>query len=345
MCNVRMLTWGEDLIQLLVFDQEAIVAERGFDFEISCIGDHVGEFSHLGGSEADVGGDPHDDGGYIDTFKSLGHPSSAAADIVSIESIQDRDVRIDIKTAAEFFALIILVGRSAMGSQGVMIIEVLLCDIITFGTTVSHHTDGTCSGEAGSAGIGRWVAVRRVAEYCHTLCFIGGDEPRGGLGGCGDQHEIIESLRFGDSPFDGLESPDGATDDSVDMVDAEVLGEEDMRPDHIADGESWEILIIGGAGGGVDRERSGGAIMRSDDIGTYGEILVRVEESPLLYGVWPPVSHLAIGGEGMTHPRHIASIGIQSAVGVIGDGETRKGASKFEIELPGIIKILDHYCE
>ena len=329
MCNVRMLTWGEDLIQLLVFDQEAIVAERGFDFEISCIGDHVGEFSHLGGSEADVGSDPHDDGGYIDTFKSLGHPSSAAADIVSIESIQDRDVRIDIKTAAEFFALIILVGRSPMGSQGVMIIEVLLCDIITFGTTVSHHTDGTCGGEAGSAGIGRWVAIRRVAEYCHTLCFIGGDEPRGGLGGCGDQHEIIESLRFGDSPFDGLESPDRATDDSVDMVDAEVLGEEDMRPDHIADGESWEILIIGGAGGGVDRERSGGAIMRSDDIGTYGEILVRVEESPLLHGVWPPVSHLAIGGEGMTHPRHIASIGIQSAVGVIGDGETRQGASKF----------------
>jgi len=59
-------------------------------------------------------------------------------------------------------------------------------------------------------------------------------------------------------------------------------------------------------------------------------MVFRVEEMACTEKPCPPIAGVRIGRQRMAHPDHIAAIGIQGAVGVIGNVQRWQRATKFE---------------
>ena len=95
-----------------------------------------------------------------------------------------------------------------------------------------------------------------------------------------------------DAPFDTLKSPDAATDKQFHLADAEMRRQQAVCLYHITNGEWWEIVVPRVSRLWVNVERSRGPIMRSEEVGTDDEILLRIKEAPPLHRVWPPVRHI-----------------------------------------------------
>ena len=67
-------------VQLLVFDQKPVVAERGVDLAVEAPGNLSVQFAHLTRGEDDVGRDSHDECPGTDPAEGCGYPAAAAPD-------------------------------------------------------------------------------------------------------------------------------------------------------------------------------------------------------------------------------------------------------------------------
>ena len=90
-----------------------------------------------------------------------------------------------------------------------------------------------------------------------------------------------------------------------------------MCVDDVADGISREITIVGFTGEGIVMERGCGAVGRAEDIGTYHKVVGRIKKLPLLHGVGPPVTHVTVASQSMTHPYDIGVVLVKRSVSMV----------------------------
>ena len=86
------------------------MAERRVDFVVRAAGDHGVQAAHLGGREDDVGRDADHQRPGRDAAERLLQSAPPAARVVRVEGVEDRVIGVGVVTAAEFFALVLLVG-------------------------------------------------------------------------------------------------------------------------------------------------------------------------------------------------------------------------------------------
>ena len=95
----------EDFVQLFVLDQEAVVSHRRIDLSIDGIRNIGGKSPHILRRKYHIGGDADDYRRGGDTAERRLDTAASAPDIMRIESIQYRDIRIGIEPSRKFLAL------------------------------------------------------------------------------------------------------------------------------------------------------------------------------------------------------------------------------------------------
>ena len=144
--------------------------------------------------------------------------------------------------------------------------------------------------------------------------------------------ETLKTLRLHHGPLHSLETAYRAAYECVDVSDAEGVGQYAVGIDHISYGVLGKIAVIGATRGGIFMQRARGAIGRADEVGTYYKITCRVEKHTFLHRVGPPVLHVTVGSQGMTHPHDVVALLVERAIGIVSDAQTLERAAKFECE-------------
>ena len=170
-----------------------------------------------------------------------------------VEGVEDRVIGVGVVTAAEFFALVLLVGARPV--HGGELLAVLLGEVVAFGTAVAQQADGPGRRQSFHSGVVARLAESRVGLDGHALRFVDGDGPGRSLGRGGDQHEPFDPLRFRNGPLDGLKTSDRAAHQRPDAPDAERVGQQPVRPHDVANREGRKILVPGPPRGGIHVQR------------------------------------------------------------------------------------------
>lgn len=71
-------------------------------------------------------------------------------------------------------------------------------------------------------------------------------------------------------------------------MDAQNVGQQPVRPYHVADRQFGEIFVIGASGRRIDVQRPGRAVVRAEYVGADDEMLGGVEEFARFDRVRPP---------------------------------------------------------
>ncbi len=146
--------------------------------------------------------------------------------------------------------------------------------------------------------------------------------------GC-QQEELLDHCRFGNGPFHGLVAAHAAAHEQVDLFNAQMPAQQDMRLHHIANGNERELVIERFAGSRIDAQRPRGAVAGADDIGANDKIFLRIDHFTRANNAFPPVGSIGIGCEGMADPYHFA-VRAQGSIGMVGNGQLWKLLSGFQ---------------
>ena len=114
-----------------------------------------------------------------------------------------------------------------------------------------------------------------------------------------------------------------------------------LRPHHVANGDDGKVEAPGHAGGRVRGSRAGGAHAAPDHVRADHEIALGVDRPAGTDHGLPPsrllrdrmqIGNVLIPGEGMADQHRIAALGIECAVGLVGDLERREVDAGIEPE-------------
>lgn len=331
----------EEIVELVVFDKESVVAEWRMDFAVDGAGDFRTQFLHLARRKHYVGLQSDDECAGLDASEGCVESAAAAPYVVGIESVQDGIVGIGVEASAEFFALILLVAARAVYFRELL--GVALREIVAVIAAVAEQTDCAGGGESLASALRVGSAEGRVGLDAHAHCLVDGYGPGSGHGVGGHKDEAVEALGLHDGPLDSLESAYGTADESRDVADAEGVGQDAVGVDYIAYGVGREILIIWLAGGGILVEWRRGAVGRAENVGADDEIVRGVEKFSLLDGMGPPVLHVAVGCERVAYPDDVAFILVKCTVSVVGYPEPVELSPKFKGKRLVVVIIIDHF--
>jgi hypothetical protein len=160
--------------------------------------------------------------------------------------------------------------------------------------------------------------------------LVEGDVLSGVAGGAGDRHGGEDGLRIGRRPLQRLHGAHGAAGDAEQLLDAEMVDEQLLRPHHVADGDDREAEAVGLAGARIDLLGSGRTHAAAEHVGADHEIAVSIE------GQAGPDRHLPPAGlaghrmdfgrelvarEGMAEQDGVRALAVQRAVGLVGNRE------------------------
>ena len=250
-------------------------------------------------------------------FSSL----ATAGDVVRIDGPRQRVVGVDIKTPAELLTLITLVGSCPQPDQFCAGVGVVLRLVVSLLPAVAQQRDRTCCGKALHCGVGAVLSELRIALDGHPLRLVEGYCPRCDVRQGGYEDEVFGKVGLLDDPFAALVSADRTADEQLDPFYSEMLGQKPVTAHHVADGDERERVVIGLACFGIDTQRAGSSVTRTEEVGTDGEVAGRIEELALLDGVLPPLCHIRICRERMAHPDDVVATAVHLTEGVVCYGE------------------------
>jgi len=124
-------------------------------------------------------------------------------------------------------------------------------------------------------------------------------------------------------------------------IDAERINEAHLRIDNIADGDHWEIKAVGAPCRRIDRGRSGRPHAAAENVGADHKEAVGVDgpagsdqrRPPAgLVGQWVRIGGVLVTGQRMADENRIGAVGIQRAVGLVGDVEGRQRLPAIEAQ-------------
>ena len=139
--------------------------------------------------------------------------------------------------------------------------------------------------------------------------------------------------RIARRPLQHLHAAHRAAGDREQRVDAEMVEQHRLRAHHVADGDDREIEAPGLAGRRIGRGRPGGAHAGADHVRADDEIALGVDRPAGADHGLPParlagdrmdVGDVLVAGQRVADQHRVAALGIERAVGLVGDLERRR---------------------
>ncbi len=163
--------------------------------------------------------------------------------------------------------------------------------------------------------------------------LVEGDVLRRVARGGGDRHGGEHALGIVRGRFQHLHAAHRAADGAEQLVDAEMVEQTHLGAHHVADGDHRESVAPGFAGGGIDLARPGGAHAAAEHVGADQEIAIGVEHLAWPDDGLPPArlagdrmgaGHILVTRDRMADQDRVGSLGVELAVGLIGNGDGRQ---------------------
>lgn len=247
--------------------------------------------------------------------------TTATSELVGIHGFGECPVAKGVESLYELITLVIDIGSSAIVVKffGIGVCLVFYHDTVV---AVGEHAYRASGFESFATGAGRIIGPCTICLNGQALGGMHSDAPGAFGGGGGQQEEALDNVFLCYTPLKGLVSPHTTAHQQINAIDAEVLAQQDVRLNHIADGDVGESVVIGLLRFRIDAEWPRSAITGAEYIGADNKILVRVDGGVWSHNSLPPIGYIRIGGEGMADPNHLA-VCLQASVGVVGHCECR----------------------
>jgi hypothetical protein len=169
-------------------------------------------------------------------------------------------------------------------------------------------------------GVGHDGAARHLVE---------GDVLGREVGRAGHHHGVAHALRVLQRPRQRLHAAEAAAHHAREGLDAERVEQHGLGVDPVFDRDHREVGAVDAAGGGVDVHRAGRAEAGAEVVHADDEEAVGVHRLARAHHVVPPAlgaglalvdaGHVVRGVERMAHQHRVAAIGVQGAVGFVGE--------------------------
>ncbi len=172
-----------------------------------------------------------------------------------------------------------------------------------------------------------------IGHDCLPAHFVEGDVLRRVACGGRDRHGRVDPLRVGRRPLQHLHPAHGTAQHREHLLDPKRVQEHRLGAHHVADGYQRKTKAVGFAGRRIDLARSGRPHAAADHVGADHEKPVGVDRLARSHGEVPPARlaghRMDAGDELIARKRMgdedgVGSLGIQGAVGHVGDGQRRK---------------------
>jgi len=157
-----------------------------------------------------------------------------------------------------------------------------------------------------------------------------------------DHDRVAEAVRIADRPGERLHAAEAAAHHRRPGADAEPVGEPRLRVDPVLDGDEREVRAPRRPGLRMDRRRPARAEAASEVVDADDEEAVGVERLARAHHVVPPADVALVafvpagdvmrGVERVADEHRVARVGVQRAVGLVGELEPRQRAAAGERE-------------
>ena len=177
------------------------------------------------------------------------------------------------------------------------------------------------------------VVPVRIGHHGLPTEFVERDVLRRMPRAAGDRQRREHPLGIGRGPLQRLHAAHRAADDAEQRVDAQTIEQHGLRAHHVGNGDDRKIQPPQFAGGRIGRGRPGRAHAAADHIGADDEVAVGVERTAGADHGLPParlaghrmhVGDVLIAGQRMADQNGVGTVGVEFAIGLVGDLERRE---------------------
>ncbi len=157
----------------------------------------------------------------------------------------------------------------------------------------------------------------------------------------GGRHRREHALRIGRRPLQHLHAAHRAADHAQQCLDLQPIEQHSLRTHHVGDSDDGKIQPPRLAGGRIGRGRAGRAHAAADHVRADDEVLFGIERPAGTDHDFPPagfagqrmrIGDVLIERQRVADQDHVGAIGVQFAIGLIGDLERREIDAAIELQ-------------
>ena len=172
-----------------------------------------------------------------------------------------------------------------------------------------------------------------IGHHRLTAEFVEGDVLRRMPRRAGNRQRREHALRIGRGPLQRLHAAHRTADHAEQRLDAETIEQHRLRPHHVGNGDDRKIQPPQFAGRRIDRGRSGRPHAAADHVRTDDEVALGIQRTAGTDQGLPPaglaghrmhVGDMLVAGQRMTDQDGVGALGVELAIGLIGDLERRE---------------------
>ena len=194
--------------------------------------------------------------------------------------------------------------------------------------------------------VGRIGTARphRISHDRLPANFVKRDILRAVAGRGGNCHHLFHPRRMVHRPGQRLHAAHRSANDGRQRTDAEMIKQPCLRFHHVGDGDHREIHRERLARTRIDARWPGGAHAAAEHIGADHEPMFGIDRLARPHQPRPPAGlarngvgagQILIPGQRVAHQDGVGGVGVQLAIGFIGDGEFGQHTAARQREIPG----------
>ena len=205
----------------------------------------------------------------------------------------------------------------------------------------AHARDREAAARIGAFQIIAAAAPFRVGHDCLPADLVERNVLRRMAGGAGNRQRREHAGRIARRPLQHLHAAHRSARHREQRFDAEMIEQHGLRAHHVADGDDGKFQAPRLAGRRVNRGRAGGAHAGAHHVRADHEIALGVDRLAGTDHGFPPArflgdrmqaGHVLVAGERVAHQHGIGALGIERAVGLVGDLEGCELDAGIELE-------------
>ena len=181
----------------------------------------------------------------------------------------------------------------------------------------------------------------RIGHHGLPAEFVKRDVLRRMARRAGDRQRREHALRIGGGPLQHLHAAHRSADHAEQRLDPEPVEQHGLRAHHVGDGDDGKIQPPGLAGGRIGRGRTGRSHAAADHVRADDEVLVGIERTAGTDHDFPPaglagqrmhIGDVLIERQRVADQDGVGAVGVQFAIGLIGDLERREIDAAIELQ-------------